>query len=157
MVRSRRETARRAMGCAAKSIIEALERRQLLAVSVNAAAGAIAKAGGLAPLLEDYQNYVAAHGNANGFVARQRTLRVNGDGVAVEVFTSDGISPKTLQTKLNGRGVRNTQRFEAGVYGIVPLNEINSIVKLPDVAWIRPVRPITHVGSVTSQGDPAIR
>src|SRR4051794_7264347 len=73
--------------------IEMLETRCMLASAAAATDlgdikhGPLAKVGAFFPLLEEYQNYVAAHdGNGAGFVPRNKSYLVSGDGITIEAF-----------------------------------------------------------------------
>src|SRR4051794_38499437 len=52
----------------------------------DAKAGPLAKLGALLPLWNEYQQYVQAHGNADGFKPTELGVHMDGDGVLIEAY-----------------------------------------------------------------------
>jgi hypothetical protein len=63
-----------------------------------------------------------------------------------------------LQEDLRGYGLRKTERFGQVVSGWLPLGLVKQALQLESVRFISAsLRPLTHTGIVTSQGDDAMR
>jgi hypothetical protein len=63
-----------------------------------------------------------------------------------------------LQEDLRGYGLRKTERFGPVVSGWLPLGLVKQALQLESVRFMSAsLRPLTHTGAVTSQGDDAMR
>ncbi len=146
------------LACATRVVVEDLAARVLLAVGMgDAKHGALAKLGALGALRQEYLDYVTAHGSGTGFVPAEKDLLLSGDGLEIETYVASAYSPKTLENKLNDRQMRSADRYVNGVSGVLPFGELSSVAALSELSFAEPVWVSLNTGSVTSQGDSAMR
>ncbi|NJN47704.1 MAG: peptidase S8 [Candidatus Competibacteraceae bacterium] len=109
---------------------------------------------GLRQLHEEYQAYLAQPGSkAPSFKSSNSFIRQVDGHVAVDIVAAD---PNSLIGQLQTLGMKNIAVYKNMASGLLPLEEIANIVAINEVRSVRPVLAKTNVGSVTSQGDPAM-
>jgi len=97
-----------------------------------------------------------ATGEALGpFKSASPLVRVAGDDVVIDAVASGDTS--NLAAELEALGATSVSIFGAFVSAHLPITAIDSLDRLPSLRFARPASAITRVGSVTSQGDPAMR
>ena len=107
----------------------------------------------LAWVHQQYQeqgNAAFAENNLNNFV-----LQVEQGKVAIEAIATEETS--TLVAQLEELGLQDTSSFENVVSGWLPIDAIGDMAQLSSLNFARPTyKPMSNVGSVTSQGDSAL-
>ncbi|MGF1486423.1 MAG: S8 family serine peptidase [Prochloraceae cyanobacterium] len=74
------------------------------------------------------------------------------------LISATGKNSDRLLKDLQAIGLEKGVSFDYQVSGWIPIDKIRKIANLPSLMFVRPVyRPITNVGSTTSQGDAALR
>src|SRR4051812_5134250 len=139
-------------------VAEGLEPRTLLSATnlLDAKHGPLAKVGSeLIGLWRDYQGFIQTHGAARAFHSDDPLMHIGGGGVAVETYTRGSAS--VLAAELAGIGATDIRPYVNGASAMVPIGRLAALAALPDLSTARPVLFTTSAGSVTSQGDPAIR
>ncbi len=142
--------------------IEALEGRRMLdstSASQNNDNQALANISPFAPIIEQYEGYLGSHnGEGAGFVPQNSgTYLLSDDGLAIEAFSRAGASPYELNGELAGLNLTNAHVVANGVAGYLPYSELDALSGISTLEFARPVRVRLFTGSVTSQGDAAIR
>ena len=109
----------------------------------------------LARVLEEHRAH-AAKGKGTAFRPSSKLVQVAADRILVDArATSDG---KVLLDDLTRLGLTRASWFGDIVSGLLPLAAIENALALPSVRSLTASpRPITHAGSITSQGDTALR
>jgi len=78
--------------------------------------------------------------------------------VFIEAIAAPGQDANTLLQQLQALGLENGQTFKSIVSGYIPYDKIDDLESVTALRFARPVyRPKHNVGSVTSQGDKAMR
>jgi Ca2+-binding RTX toxin-like protein len=103
----------------------------------------------------DHQQHVAMQGSDLGFQAKDTTLPVTGRLVTVDI-TAAGKGEDILDA-LGTLGLTNATAFGKRVSGQLPIDSIDELAKLAGIHAAMPAYATTSVGSVTSQGDAAMR
>ncbi|MGE5611196.1 MAG: S8 family peptidase, partial [Bacillota bacterium] len=137
--------------------VEQLESRQLLSGDAVAAAAASVVQTGFGkyqPLDRLYQEYLA-QGTSAGLAEANPLLQVLGDRVAVELLAADFNT--NLQGQLESLGMQITGRSGTRISGWVPIAALSELSSLSGVRATPSYKPMTNVGSVTSQGDAVMR
>ncbi len=119
-------------------------------------AGAMAKAGSsLAAVFSEYRTH-ARRGAPAPFQPADRLLQFNNGRILIDATASaDG---GVLLGDLQRLGLQSAARFGSVVSGLLPVAVIDKAVALPSLRSISvSPRPIHNAGSVTSQGDVAMR
>jgi subtilisin family serine protease len=102
---------------------------------------------------------VGQNGMATARAQLGKGLRLRSPG-AVEVFIyASALTPDMLNAlRQHGVGVLRTNEQFAMVYAAVPFNALEAVAALPSVRWVgSPVYSVQRTGSVTSEGDQAMR
>ena len=118
--------------------------------------GTLAKASStLAEVLEEYEAH-AARGHQAKFKPSNEFLQGSSDFVVIDArATNDG---QDLLENLQQLGLVNGSHYGHVVSGRLPYSAIREALELPGLRSISATpRPITHAGSITSQGDVALR
>jgi len=114
---------------------------------------------GLDSLSAEYQDYrqAVARGDAAAgtFTTTTTMARLIGDTVAVDAVAAG--DAQALKTALEALGARVMAVAGRIVSAQVPLNQLSALDGVAALQFARPVLATTHVGAVTSQGDPAQR
>src|SRR4051812_19397838 len=139
---------------------EGLEPRTLLSATdpLDAKHGPLAKIGSeLIGTWGQYQATLHSHGAtaAAAFRPNDPLLHLSGGNIQIEAYTSG--NPATLAGELAAIGATSVQSYVHGATASVPARAISALAALPDLTFARPAWYTTNAGSVTSQGDPAIR
>jgi hypothetical protein len=116
--------------------------------------GPMAKVGALARLHTEYTAAVA-RGNAASFKPSNPLLRVRNGRVVIDAVATGDVN--ALRTDLEALGLQNATTFSSIVSGRIPIEVIDKMATLSTLKFARPSYAITQTGSVTSQGDPAMR
>ena len=103
-------------------------------------------------LFDEHQAYLRGPG-VQAFRSKNRMLPVAGGLVTVDVVAS-GDSAKLL-AELQALGLQHGAVAGATVSGRLPVGALSALSGLASVRYARPAYAVTHVGAVTSQGDPA--
>jgi len=107
----------------------------------------------------EYQTYITtpdAHTRGpSGFTSRNPLARI-AEGYVVVDTAADG-DPQTLAAELEALGLKNASVFGRMVSGRLLLSAIPALEKVSSLRFARPAYAMTLVGSVTSQGDTAMR
>ncbi len=113
----------------------------------------------LGALYGEYQAYLAEpHGKvrgASGFRSANVLARI-AEGHVVVDLVADG-DPEALAADLQALGLQNPAVFGRMVSGRLPIPAIPALENLSSLRFARAAYAVTRVGSVTSQGDVAIR
>ena len=109
----------------------------------------------LARVLEEHRAH-AAKGKGTAFKPSSKFVQLAADRILVDArATSDG---EVLLDDLTRLGLTRASRYNDIVSGLLPLAAIEDALALPSVRSLTASpRPITHAGSITSQGDAALR
>ncbi len=110
---------------------------------------------GLARALAEYEAHTAARRSVP-FRPRSRLVRVVDNAILVDArATADGAA---LLADLNRLGLSRGTRYGAIVSGLLPLAKVDAALALDSLRSLTASpRPIQHAGSITSQGDAALR
>ena len=82
-------------------------------------------------------------------------MPVNDGYVTIDAVASG--DPRKLRADLERLGFRNGAVFGQMVSGQLPMAVIEGLEKLDSLQMVRPAYFVRHAGSVTSEGDEAIR
>src|SRR6185369_9950904 len=93
--------------------------------------------------------------SAEPFVAGDPRVRVVADRVVVDAVADGDV--RVLESELSGLGMRGIAVFGRVVSGELPLDAIPSLETAKSLRFARPARAGRRIGSVTSQGDVAMR
>ena len=132
----------------------------VLAIGAGTKGRAASKAGpALLALHGEYQIYLQvsdAHARGpSGFTSRNPLARI-AEGYVVVDTAAEG-DPKALASELEALGLEDPAVFGPMVSGRLPLAAIPALEDLASLRFARPAYAMTLVGSVTSQGDAAMR
>ncbi|MDQ3581445.1 MAG: hypothetical protein M3495_07435 [Pseudomonadota bacterium] len=131
-----------------------------LAIRTSTKGRAASKASsGLYALQGEYQTYLETsdpHARGpSGFTSRNPLARI-AEGYVVVDTAAEG-DPKALAADLEALGLQNAAVFGHMVSGRLPIPAIPALENLASLRFARPAYAMTLVGSVTSQGDVAMR
>ena len=109
----------------------------------------------LANLKIEYEEFLSK--NITGdFQPSNQIIQVRGRFVVIEAIANE--DTETLLSDLQSLGLQKSASFGRMVSGLLPINAIDEMAGLTGLHFARPAyKPITHIGSVTSQGDSAQR
>jgi Ca2+-binding RTX toxin-like protein len=102
--------------------------------------------------------YEAAITNSGGafFQPSNSLLQVENGFIVIDAIANG--NTEALKADLEKLGLKNVSTYGLFVSGFLPITQIDEIAKLSTLDFARPAyRPILNVGSVNSQGDPAMR
>jgi Ca2+-binding RTX toxin-like protein len=102
--------------------------------------------------------YEAAITNSGGafFQPSNSFLQVANGFIVIDAIANG--NAEALKADLEKLGLKNASTFGLFVSGLLPITQIGEIAKLSTLDFARPsYRPVLNVGSVNSQGDPAMR
>ena len=119
-------------------------------------AGVMSKVGSrLARAFSEHQQHTATRA-ISPFTPRDRLLLFAAGRVVIDaIATDDG---KTLLAELQNLGLQNGTRYGKAVTGMLPVAAINRAASLKSLRSIHATpRPVHNTGSITSQGDVAMR
>ncbi|HEV8291249.1 MAG TPA: S8 family serine peptidase, partial [Tepidisphaeraceae bacterium] len=88
------------------------------------------------------------------FRASNKLLHIAGNRIAIEAAADD---PAALKTALTALRFQRASIAGYMVSGWVPLGRLDDLANLPGLRFARPALFTTHAGSVTTQGDTALR
>jgi subtilisin-like proprotein convertase family protein len=154
----RSERLRSLSALAAACRIEALEGRVFLSATAGSKSkpAPVSKVGtALLSASQEYASYRAAGKAANQFHSKDKLLLTQSDSVAIQAYTLG--DPKKLEADLLKLKGTHLKRFQNGVAGLIPLDQISQLSSLASLNFARPIWARTMTGSVTSQGDAAER
>ncbi|MBC3784444.1 S8 family peptidase [Spirosoma utsteinense] len=115
-----------------------------------------------AKVSSDLLNVINNNGIPNqapsGGVQRTNLYLVSGNTIAIDAVVNEGQAPQALLQSLQALGLRNGIISAKRVSGYLPIDKLNALKDVAALKYARPAyRPIHNVGSVTSQGDAAMR
>ena len=135
----------------------------LAAVFVTGQVGSAAEANGkpaskvtsdLVALHDEYQAHL--QGASGGeFKASNASLPVSLSLVTIDAVAAEDTS--ALRSELEALGIQSAASFGALVSGLLPIGAIPQMAALDSLKFARPAYAMTNVGTVTSQGDVAMR
>ena len=108
----------------------------------------------LRPLYEEYAAHVARRSGL-AFVPGEPLARVVDDHVVIDAAADGDV--QALVAELRGLGMREIAVSSRLVSGQLPLAAIPALDAISTLRFARPAVALRHAGSVTSQGDPAMR
>lgn len=153
--RSRGEAAR------SKWAGEPLERRVLLAVSTGFdKPAALARLdSNLAAVHAEYQAHQdsASADAVTSFRSGNSVLRIVDGRILIEAYANESGGGRALAEKIRALGAGNVVAFDRSVSAAVPIEALPGLAVLEGLRFARAVAPVTNTGSVTSQGDTALR
>ena len=119
-------------------------------------AGLLAKLGfDLAELFEEHEEHMQREGDDDDFEPSNPLLPVIGNRVLIDaVAVRDG---DELELDLEALGLQDGEAYGSMVSGRLSIEDIDDIAGLGSLAFARIAYAMTTVGSVTSQGDVAMR
>ncbi len=120
--------------------------------------GAFAKVGAqLAHLQQEYATYLQQGGmqTLGAFHSSEPAVVLIDSGVLIDAVAAG--DAKALFEDLKALGLQNGVAYGRTVSGTLPLSRIKAMAALPSLQFARPAMMKTNAGSVTSQGDPAMR
>lgn len=122
--------------------------------------GLLAKAGGdLAELYQEHQDYLTrlAQGQDQPGTFRSSNMLIHTvqERVIVDAVAND--EARQLQDDLQALGMDEVTRFGRIVSGQLPIDAIPNAAALGSLLFVRPSYAMTGVGTVTSQGDAAMK
>ena len=80
------------------------------------------------------------------------------DGYVIIEAVATSADTRQLLADLQARGLREATAYGAMVSGLMPINKLTTLEGLESLRQVRPAyKPVANVGSVTSQGDRALR
>lgn len=108
----------------------------------------------LVALSEQYNAHLALR-NALSFKPDEPLVNVVDNRVVVDAVASDDV--EHLRADLVFLGMQEAVAAGRIVSGQLPIASLEAAARLPSLKFAQPAFAITHVGSVTSQGDVAMR
>ena len=110
---------------------------------------------GLNRALSEYTSHVK-RGSATSFKPSSKLLQVADDAILIDARAlQDGAE---LLDDLAALGLTSGSQYGKVVSGLLPLNKVDQALTLPSLrSMTASPRPIRHAGSITSQGDVALR
>jgi hypothetical protein len=121
------------------------------------------KASKLAPELMNAAAGKTATPAKNGRLSAEGPVPINSmillDGaVAIEATATSRDGGEALLRALEGMGLREGKAYKSMVFGYLPIDKLMEVSRLSELRFARPYyKPATNTGSVTSQGDVALR
>jgi hypothetical protein len=109
---------------------------------------------GLVTLHDRYTSHVAQH-SAAAFRSADPLVSLVADRVVIDAVAADDVD--SLKADLVLLGMRNAVSFGRVVSGQLPIAALPAAAGLASLGFARSAAAITNAGSVTSQGDQAIR
>ena len=80
------------------------------------------------------------------------------DGYVIIEAVANSANTRQLLADLQARGLRNGTSYGAMVSGLMPIDKLTTLEGLESLRQVRPAyKPVANAGSVTSQGDRALR
>jgi Subtilase family len=116
------------------------------------------------PIAKLTHSLTALHNRHNAHLAELTTaafssddplIRLVGDGVVIDAVASDDAN--VLKSDLESLGMQEAVAFGRIVSGQLPISAIPAAAALASLRFAQPVVATTDIGTVTSQGDSAIR
>jgi len=121
--------------------------------------GPMAKVGpDLALTFHEHRDYKARGGLAKlkyKFKPSMPLVRVKDDTVVIDVVAQDDINQ--LKTDLQAQGIVDISIFGHIISGRLPIASLDTVASLRQLRFARPAYAMTRTGTVTSQGDIALR
>ncbi len=108
----------------------------------------------LARLAAEHARHLRS-GAATELVPSNPLLRLRGDRVLIDAVAAG--DPAQLEQALVAAGLERPARYRRMVSGYLPITAITALPRLAALRFARPSYAATGVGSVTSQGDAAMR
>ncbi len=122
------------------------------------AAKAEAKAAKLTPALQKVSKNkgVVPETSVDGLEVVEDYVIVDG-AIAIEAVASN-MNGQALLKALERLGLRDGKAHKGMVFGYMPIDKLEELANVSELGYARPfVKPATNAGSVTSQGDRALR
>ena len=95
--------------------------------------------------------------SAEGLLVENSLVIENG-AVAIEATATSLDGGNALLQSLEALGLRDGKAYKSMVFGFLPIDKLNELSKVSQLQFARPYyEPATNAGSVTSQGDVALR
>ena len=133
-------------------------RLQVSPKSVKSKADARSKVGRhLQKLYNDFKSFKKnrSFGKKRKFRQQNSMFQVSGDYVVIDAIALG--DPNELKKELEGLGIKSAGVFGKMVSGLLPISAVDQLPKCNYLNFARPSMVSTRAGSVTSQGDPAMR
>jgi hypothetical protein len=108
----------------------------------------------LVRLQERYASHLAQRG-ATRFSSQDPLIRLVQDSVVVDAVADDDVD--SLMAELVILGMTDAVAFGRTVSGHLPISSLTGLAALAALRFVQPAAAIVNVGSVTSQGDEAMR
>src|SRR5205085_11633060 len=107
----------------------------------------------LSAVSAEFNSFKAAK-KSGPFQSSNKSLHIDGARIAIEAAADD---PAALKNSLNALRFRRAAVAGQMVSGWLPLGRIDDLANLPGLRFARPALFTTRAGSVTTQGDAAMR
>jgi hypothetical protein len=137
------------------AFVEAMERRTMLSAAASPSDASDRLDSALLSLAQEYSNYQQSGKPAESFKPSGRALRVRNGAVQVELHTLG--NGKTLLKELKKLHLTGGDADGRAAWGWLPINQISQLATIPALLSARASQPMLMTGSVTSQGDQALR
>lgn len=106
----------------------------------------------------EHRDYRARGGLAklkHKFKPSNPLIRVRDESIIVDIIAKDDVN--TLKAELLALGMQNVEAHGLYISGHLPIDKLDSVASLSNLRFARPAYAMTRAGSVTSQGDIALR
>jgi hypothetical protein len=85
-------------------------------------------------------------------------FQMRGDRIAIEAAVAPNWDVSTLLQALQGLGLTDGRAYNQLVFGYLPVSQLNALKDIPALRFARPAyKPVHSAGTVTSQGDKALK
>jgi hypothetical protein len=117
--------------------------------------GPMAKVGPALAQLQEEHAAALKQGLRATFTPSNPLMRVSGGWVSIDAVASGDAN--ALRADLEALGLQKTAIFGHMVSGLFPISALGNMAALSSLQFARPAYMTTHVGSVESEGDAAMR